>query len=157
MEQQLAYPSHQPHLTTDGPETNSARSEPLSRRRRKSRAGLTATQEREIARMYRENMGEASEIARAYGISPSTVYRICDLHNVPRRFPSISSALAARHAQEKALEAAAASSRAEVSAAEKEALTEPASSLQDGPPIAKVRRKRRRKSWLRKLWDRLTR
>lgn len=84
--------SQPPQATTDGGSTSSPKSAASSKKKRNGNIIFTITQEREIARLYRERAGTAKEIAAAFGVHQSTIYSVLHRQKVGVHYPLISRA-----------------------------------------------------------------
>jgi hypothetical protein len=123
---------------------------------------MTITEQREAVRLYKEGAGTASEIAKIYGVHYSTIFDTLTRFNVPRQRPSasvaVSAAMRRRWAENKARQAQqqavySPDLRDQYLVAEQPAPL-PGVNI-DAVHVKAKRKPRKRKSWLRRILDKV--
>lgn len=159
-----------PQATTDGSSTSSPKSDRSSKRKKRNgNLILSLAQEREVARLYREGVGTAAQIASAYAVSLNTVYSALKRQKVGLHYPAISRNVSEAHARRKAeKEGGADQIEPHLLAEQPSPLPPPVDEgvdidavhkrAQEAPVEPSVRPKRkqvrRKKSWFQKVWKR---
>lgn len=159
-----------PQATTDGSSTSFPKSDTSSKRKKRNgNLILSLAQEREVARLYREGVGTAAQIAAAYNISLNTVYLTLKRQKVGLHYPALSRSSSEAHAKRRAEKGRRADEiEPHLLAEQPSPLPPPAEDgvdidavhkrAQEAPVEPSVRPKRkysrRKKNWFQKMWKR---